>query len=270
MKFETIEVSGWKGALWGLRLPMSKDLDDAKSKSDSKLCDVRDCRPEKCAGCSCYENARCKYNTTKEYFNVEIKYCIGKDDLRIAQNLIKADEKKSGGQPNSKFLRMIHVQVGITAPMYFWSELDTYKVGTVANSTSKMHKLSSYPINKDCFEMDDFEQLCVSYKDGSYVAYLQDYWDSLVDFLEHLRIHYNETKDKKYWKELIRLLPESWLQTRVFDCNYEVLRNICCWRENHKLNEWSGKDNPTLNNFIAWARTLPYADELIFYKGENN
>lgn len=237
MKFETIEVSGFKGALWGMRLPMSKDLDDAKSKSDSSFPELVDDEP-----------------------------VIGTDDLKVAQNRIKADDiPGKTGQPESKFLRMIHVQVGITAPLYFWQELDTYKVGTVANSTSKMHKLSSYSITKESFEMDDYKNLWI--EDGVGAYHLSDVYDELIETMETLREIYCRTKDKQTWKELLRILPDSYLQTRVFDCNYEVLRNICCWRENHKLNEWSGKDNPTLKNFIAWAKTLPYADELIFYKG---
>lgn len=237
MKFETIDVSGFKGALWGMRLPMSKDLDDAKSKSDSSFPELADDEP-----------------------------VIGTDDLKVAQNRIKADDViGKTGQPESKFLRMIHVQVGITAPLYFWQELDTYKVGTVANSTSKMHKLSSYPITKESFEMDDYKNLWI--EDGVGAYHLSDVYDELIETMETLREIYCRTKDKQTWKELLRILPDSYLQTRVFDCNYEVLRNICCWRENHKLNEWSGKDNPSLNNFIAWAKTLPYADELIFYKG---
>lgn len=252
MKFEKTEVSGFENAILGCRLPMCKDLDDAKSKSDSKLCDVRDCRPEKCASCSCYENARCKYNTTKEYSNVEIKYCIGKDDLRIVHNLINADSNGNAGQPNSKFLRMIHVQVCITAPLYWWKEFDTYKIGTTANSTSTMHKLASTPITMDCFEIDDFENVDVNEVPINFT------WNIFIGNLEQLRQKYNETKDKRYWKELIRLLPESWLQTRMIDLDYATLRNIVYWRANHKLTEW--------HKFCDWAKTLPYAEDLLFEK----
>ena len=171
---------------------------------------------------------------------------IGKNDLELMQKLIKA------GSEHRKFLRQIFVAVDITAPLYFFKELDTYKVGTVANSTSTMHKLASTPITIDCFEMDDFEDC----KDDSNV-YVSAIWVESITRLEKLRQTYNETKDKRYWKELIRLLPESWLQTRMFDCDYATLRNIYCWRVKipHKLTEWK--------QFGNWVESLPYAKELI-------
>lgn len=212
MKFENTTVLGLENAIIGLRLPMSKSFEDAKSKSDSVFI----------SGAIS-----------------EIK--IGADDMRIMQNLIKADGSGKAGEPNSKFLRMIHVQVAITAPFYWWKEFDTYKVGTVANSTSTMHKLATTPITKDCFEMDDYAEL-----DNGFCT---DMWKSLIEWLEGLRQKYNETKVKAYWKELIRLLPESWLQTRMIDCNYATLRNIYAWRRGHKLTEW--------HSFCDWINTLP-------------
>lgn len=212
MKFENTTVLGLENAIIGLRLPMSKSFEDAKSKSDSVFI------PGAIS---------------------EIK--IGADDMRIMQNLIKADGSGKAGEPNSKFLRMIHVQVAITAPFYWWKEFDTYKVGTVANSTSTMHKLATTPITKDCFEMDD----CAELDNG----FSTDMWKSLIEWLEGLRQKYNETKVKAYWKELIRLLPESWLQTRMIDCNYATLRNIYAWRRGHKLTEW--------HSFCDWINTLP-------------
>ena len=189
MKFEKTTVTGIENAIIGLRLPMSKSFEDAKSKSDSVFI------PGAIS---------------------QIK--IGDDDLRVINNLLGADGSGRPGEPNSKFMRMIHVQVAITAPLYWWKEFDTYKVGTVANSTSTMHKLASTPITEDCFEMDDYAEL-----DNGFCT---DMWKSLIDWLEGLRQKYNETKDKRYWKELIRLLPESWLQTRMIDCNFATLRNI--------------------------------------------
>lgn len=183
---------------------------------------------------------------------------IGSTDLKLMQTLIKS------GSEHRKFLRQIFVSVDITAPMYWWSEFDTYKVSTVANSTSKMHKLASTPITFDCFEHDDFINTdCNStFKDA------QTAWQSLIEVLESLRNKFNETKEKKYWKELIRLLPESWLQKRTVTMNYENLLGMCSngQRRHHKLNEWSGEDNPSLKNFISWAKTLPYAQELLFQK----
>lgn len=212
MKFEKTTVTGIENAIIGLRLPMSKNFEDAKSKSDSVFV------PGAIS---------------------EIK--IGDDDLRVINNLLGADGSGRPGEPNSKFMRMIHVQVAITAPLYWWKEFDTYKVGTVANSTSTMHKLATTPITKDCFEMDDYAEL-----DNGFCT---DMWNSLIEWLEGLRQKYNETKVKAYWKELIRLLPESWLQTRMIDCNFATLRNIYAWRRTHRLNEW--------HKFCDWIETLP-------------
>ena len=175
---------------------------------------------------------------------------IGPNDMKLAKTLINA------GPEHRKFLRQIFVSVDITAPLYCWKEFDTYKVGTVANSTSTMHKLASTPITMDCFETGDFcPKLSMGEKDG----FINDYTEKFIHFLETLRLKYLETKDKKYWKELIRWLPESWLQTRTVTMNYENLLGMCSCgqRRFHKLTEWS-------NDFISWARTLPYAQDLIF------
>lgn len=179
---------------------------------------------------------------------------IGEKDLKLLQSLIKA------GSEHRKFMRQIGVSVIITAPLYWWKEFDTYKVGTVANSTSTMHKLADTPITKECFEMDNFENL-----EGNFLV--QDngtddvggVWNELIQNLEWLRQKHNETKDKRYWKELIRLLPESWLQKRTVTMDYENLLAMCSkgQRRFHKLTEWS-------EAFIGWARSLPYAQELIF------
>lgn len=199
---------------------------------------------------------------------------IGENDLKLLQSLIKA------GSEHRKFMRQIGVSVIITAPLYWWKEFDTYKVGTVANSTSTMHKLASTPITLDCFEMDDFEDAgiggCVSHGSTIYL------WRNLIVYLEELRKQYNEIRDKlkheqltkqeikhlnsmakAYWKELIRLLPESWLQKRTVTMDYENLLSICSksQRRFHKLTEWS-------KSFIDWARSLPYAQELIFIDEE--
>ena len=158
--------------------------------------------------------------------------------------------------------------------------MDTYKIGTTANSTSTMHKLTSKPITLDCFEIDDFDPDLIYYSELAGLGYQEIsnttgmLSDLLIEQLEFLRQKYLETKDKKYWKELVRWLPCGWLQTRTWSANYEVIRSICMQRRSHKLNEWSGLDDPAKNNFIAWAHTLPYAEEFIFYNGkieeENN
>ena len=218
MKFEYTEVFNFKGAFRGMRNPK-----ESWAKSDSR-------------------NKMIFFGST--YTD---KFVIGKNDIQLAQSLIRA------GSEHRKFMRQIFVCVDITAPLYWWKEFDTYKVGTVANSTSTMHKLASTPITRECFEMDDFEN--VTAVDIS----VKNVLASLITDLEELRQKYNETKDKRYWKELIRLLPESWLQRRTVTMNYENLLAMCSkgQRRNHKLTEWS-------KSFIDWARSLPYAQELIF------
>lgn len=176
---------------------------------------------------------------------------IGPNDLELAQKLIRA------GQPHRKFLRQIFVSVDIIAPLYWWKEFDTYKVGTVANSTSTMHKLASTPITRDCFEMDDFAESVPLSGLSQYINTVPDFWDYTIVALENLRQWYNRTKDKRYWKELIRLLPESWLQKRTVTMNYENILNMIEYRKEHKLTEWS-------KAFIDWTKSLPYSQEFLF------
>lgn len=225
MKFEKADVWGFEHALRGMRNPL-----ESWNKSDSEYIDIE----------------------TEKGFELQSKgiyYEIGKNDLELAQKLIKA------GEPHRKFLRQIFVSVDITAPLYWWKEFDTYKIGTVANSTSTMHKLASTPITKECFEMDDFQDFDLESQD--LIFPLKSTWESLISDLEFCRQKYNKTKNKRYWKELIRLLPESWLQTRTITMNYENILNMIKYRENHKLTEWSV-------NFMKWVKSLPYANEFIF------
>ena len=178
---------------------------------------------------------------------------IGPNDMNLAQRLINA------GPEHRKFLRQIIVSVDITAPFYWWKEFDTYKVGTVANSCSTMHKLASYPISYENFEMDDFESDLNPY-DGNPMnphTTIKNIWDNLIIDCENLRRAYNETKDKRYWKELVRILPNGWLQKRTVTMNYENLRSMRKQRAHHKLTEW--------NSFCDWVDSLPYAEDLITY-----
>lgn len=230
MKFENTEVWGFEHALRGMRNPKN-----SWNKSDSY-----------------YE-----YDNQKDCVTKDTNFVIGENDMKLAQTLIKA------GSEHRKFMRQIFVSVDITAPLYWWAEYDTYKVGTVANSTSKMHTITNNSITLDCFEIDDYEKDLFMYYEHSDV---KDMVTDIVRNCETLRQRYLETKDKRYWKELIRWLPESWLQKRTVTMTYENLLAMCSkgQRRFHKLNEWSGQDNPNVPNFVSWARTLPYAQELIF------
>lgn len=246
MKFELTQVWGFDHALRGVRNPMNSWL-----KSDSGYCELDD--KYDCSECLTKNN--CPLNLSAENH----AYVIGPNDLKLVQKLIRA------GSEHRKFLRQIFVVVDITAPMYWWAEFDTYKVGTVANSTSKMHKLSTTPITLDCFEMDDYDGNIICGIDTEFSLVVGvEFEETFINQLEFIRKEYLETKDKKYWKELIRWLPESWLQTRTVTMNYENIYSMIRQRGNHKLNEWSGKDDNSKPNFISWARKLPYAEELLF------
>ena len=233
MKFEKTEVWGFEHAIRGMRNPL-----ESWGKSDSKNMCV-------CSDDGSLRDVPCGYDACCHGCYFEHEFVIGENDLKLAHALIKA------GSEHRKFMRQIFVSVDITAPLYWWKEFDTYKVGTVSNSTSTMHKLANTPITIDCFEMDDFEDC----KDNSNV-YVSAIWIESITRLEKLRQTYNATKDKRYWKELIRLLPESWLQKRTITMNYENILNMYRQRKNHKLTEWS-------KSFCDWVKTLPYAEELI-------
>lgn len=258
MKFENTEVWGFGHALRGMRNPKN-----SWDKSDSKFNDYYDLSRGDVSENELkkvFPSAHIHHRTPDGYF-ADI---IGANDMKLAQTLIKA------GSEHRKFMRQIFVSVDITAPLYWWKEFDTYKVGTVANSTSTMHKLATTPITLDCFETDDYDRN-LSLADNP--KYYDDELDNISTFeediiyvLENIRQKYLETKDKRYWKELIRWLPESWLQKRTVTMTYENLLAMCSkgQRRFHKLNEWSGQDNSNVPNFISWARPLPYAQELIF------
>lgn len=181
----------------------------------------------------------------------EYRYIIGENDLKLAQTLIKA------GSEHRKFMRQIFVSVDITAPLYWWSEYDTYKVGTTANSCSKMHKIHSKEFFRNDFSFDELNKESLIFL------------DTIIAKLEELRLKYIETKDKQYWYAIIQLLPSSYNQKRTVTMTYENVFNMIHQRMNHKLNEWSGKDDSSKTNFISWAKKLPYAEELLFIEKEN-
>jgi len=227
MKFKNTEVFNFEGALRGMRNPLN-----SWAKSDSILC------PGSCDNCDKWrlDWSVCPGNMLKGAF------VIGPNDMDLCRRLI------NGGPEHRKFLRQIFVSVDITAPLYWLKEFDTYRIGVTENSTSTMHKLASTPITLECFETDDFTNF------ADIDETLNP--DTIIAYCETLRQKYLETKDKRYWKELIRWLPNGWLQTRTVTMNYENLRSMAHQRAGHKLSEW--------HTFLEWANTLPYAKELIF------
>lgn len=170
-------------------------------------------------------------------------YVLGPNDLSLAKRL------RLAGPDHRKYLRQILISCDITAPIYWWKEFDTYKVGTVANSTSTMHKITSKPIEISDFSVDDF--FC-----GDAGTFRMMFERRIAD-CEYLREKYLETKDRKYWRGLIQLLPEAYNQRRTVTMNYENCINMYFARKDHKLSEW----HTFCDEFIA---KLPYAEDLIF------
>jgi len=165
------------------------------------------------------------------------KFVFGPNDLSLATKLCRA------GSDHRKFIRQIFVSADITAPLYWWKEFDTYKVGTVANSTSTMHKIHARPITADDFSMDHM------------IDTAKTHMDSMISYIEQLRKEFVETKNKDIWYSIIQLLPSSYNQMRTCTVNYEVLTNMYFNRKDHKLEEW--------REFADWIKSLPYAAELI-------
>ena len=177
------------------------------------------------------------WDKTDSFYDDDGKYVIGENDMALASKLCHA------GTDHRKFLRQIFVSVDITAPLYWWKEFDTYKVATVANSTSTMHKIHAKPFSRDDFSTDHMDEETLAQFDG------------IVAYLEVLRQKYMENKDKRYWYDMIQFLPSSYDQMRTVTLNYETLTNIYYARRNHKLDEW--------HVFCDMIRALPYADLLI-------
>jgi len=182
------------------------------------------------------------WNRMDSEYNEEGEYILGPNDLGLAKRL-----RKAGGD-HRKYIRQILVSVDITAPLYWWKEYDTYKVATVANSTSTMHKIHS-----KSFELEDFSHDRMT--EGT-LAFME----TVVAELEKIRLCYIETKKKEDWYDLIQLLPSSYNQMRTCTLNYETLINIYFARRSHKLEEWHA--------FCRWIETLPYAKELIIGEEE--
>ena len=217
LKIENTEVLGWEHAIRGMRNPMN-----SWEKSDSGYCQrdlLRDC-------------TTCVHKST-DYPTCYSGFDIGPNDYTLMKNL------RNAGTDHRKFMRMITVYLDITAPLYWWKEFDTYKVGTVANSCSTMHKIHAKE-----FTLEDFS--CEKLYDP-----LGDL-RPIVDRLNVYRERYLETKDKNDWWQMIQLLPTSYNQKRTVMLNYEVLANIYKSRRNHKLDEW--------HTFCDWIEELPYSE----------
>ena len=178
------------------------------------------------------------------YYNEKGEFVLGENDLSLASRLAAA------GSDHRKFLRQIFVSLDITAPLYWWKEFDTYKVGTVANSCSTMHKIQAKEFTREDFSCDRLTD--------DALAVL----DSVIAYIESERNKYNETKDKAHWHNMIQLLPSSFNQLRTVSLNYEVLISIYYARRHHKLAEW--------HTLCEAIEKLPYANELILVKKESN
>ena len=227
IKIENTEIIGWEAAIRGMRNPLN-----SWEKSDSV---------------KCYANANCPGICKNNVSGI----CIGPNDYDLMTRL------RNAGTDHRKFMRMITVYVDITAPLYWWKEFDTYKVGTVANSCSTMHKIHAKE-----FTLDDFSHEHLLIHANTYNGYVPySILESVIGALNEFRDLYLETKNKAYWWQLIQLLPSSYNQRRTVMLNYEVLANIYKSRRNHKLDEW--------HVFCEWIENLPYA-ELITDKVEEN
>lgn len=225
IKFENTEVVGWESAIRGMRSPMN-----SWEKSDTFDC------YDKC------ESGECPRPTT---CNAKLGVCIGENDMSLMKKLVSA------GIDHRKFMRMITVYVDITAPLYWWKEFDTYKVGTVANSCSTMHKIHAKE-----FTMDDFSHEHLFTEENLRYESEPDSFRLLKNIINALNIYrlaYLEEGDKSIWWQMIQLLPSSYNQKRTVMLNYEVLANIYKSRKNHKLDEWS-------IGFIDWIKDLPYSE----------
>lgn len=233
IRFENVETVGWEHAIRGMRNPLN-----SWDKSDSDWCKhINACHC--CPYCDPdEENCSCGHPY----------YSIGPNDLMLMMKL------RNAGTDHRKFMRMITVYVDITAPLYWWKEFDTYKVGTIVNSCSTMHT-----IHKKEFELDDFSHEHL----GEPLEVSRDVWNfeyflhEAIRGLNSARTEYLRTNDKRYWNQMIQILPTSYNQKRTVMMNYEVLANIHKSRKHHKLDEWQ--------ELCAWAETLPYSELISGY-----
>ena len=224
IQIDETEVFGWEHSIRGMRNPMN-----SWDKSDSGWCadfNCQTCPTEDFTECDSFD-----------------QYIIGSNDMTLMKNLCDA------GTDHSKFMRMIVVWCDITAPLYWWKEFDTYKVGTVANSCSTMHKIHSKKLTLDDFSIDHMNKHGVSILQG------------VIDRLNKDRDEFLQTKDKVHWYEMIQLLPSSFNQKRTVMMNYQVLKNIYHSRKNHKLDEW--------HKFCEWIEQLPHSELIVGIHSQN-
>ena len=234
LKIENFEVTGWEAAIRGMRNPKN-----SWERSDSFIPCYQKTKCHKCA-----DNQKCAY-----YFE-DVVLPYKKDDFIGTNDLDLMTRLRNAGTDHRKFMRMIAVYLDITAPLYWWKEFDTYKVGTVANSCSTMHKIA----DKE-FTLEDFS---CEHLENSWLAHLKE----TIRLLNEARDAYNwcnTDAKKEWWWQMIQLLPSSYNQKRTVMLNYEVLANIYKSRRNHKLDEW--------HTFCDWVEGLPYS-ELITGKGD--
>lgn len=214
---EDVYINGWAPTIKGLRNPMN-----SWDKSDSH------------------------YGISGDGFEYDPGYIIGKNDHELMMRLARS------GSEHAKYRRMIAVWFDITAPIFFWKEFDTYKVGTVRNSCSTMHKIHVKEFVADDFSVSLADYDGLSQSEQLLCIQADQVFYKLLDVLEKLRVKYNETKNPRLWRYIIELLPESYNMRSTIMLNYEVLHNIYHQRRNHKLKEW--------HDFCEWIKTLPYSE----------
>ena len=267
IKIENVSTVGWEAAIRGARNPMN-----SWEKSDSLFLNYYDEETNSIVAYDLSHNTTEIDSWTNSIAWTEAGVNIGPNDLKLLTNLAKA------GSDEAKFRRMIVVYVDITAPIYWWKEADTYKVGTVRNSCSTMHKIHAKEFTiedfstEHLFNLEDLDRELGMDKDralavvtvGGDLAYYtpEGFIQMTCNVLNYYRDLYLKTNDKKYWWQMIQLLPSSYNQRATLMLNYEVLANMYHARKNHKLDEW--------RSFCEWIETLPYAEELIVDAGHED
>lgn len=238
LKIENTEVVGFEAAIRGMRNPMN-----SWDKSDSRYCSEYGHPPIEGSCEYCPHDKMCD----KSEKSMQQMYLIEDNDLNLMTTL------RNAGTDHRKFMRMIVVYLDITAPLYWWKEFDTYKVGTVANSCSTMHKIHAKEFTFDDFSHEKLiNSACMEIREQNIRISPIQALATTIECLNSYRDLYLQTKDKKYWWQMIQLLPSSYNQKRTVMLNYEVLANMYKSRRNHKLDEW--------HTFCDWIERLPYSE----------